>query len=158
MCCPRTVPHFHKLLSESQEVAREGRTGCLLLTAGGWMGMVLHAAFQTAVPEPKGGKGSHMRIPSKKSSTARAKPSACWISTFPALVSMPFGLGEVGVKVLLSGAVQSELFEGYQQSQKFLASAFNSKLSWLSSGFLTYPIVPELPSCDNGYWFLKERQ
>lgn len=71
---------------------------------------------------------------------------------------MPFGLGEEGVKVLLSGAVQSELFEGYQQSQKFLASACNSKLSWLSSGFLTYPIVPELPSRDSGYWFLKERQ
>lgn len=41
------------------------------------MGMVLYAAFQPAVPEPKGGKGLHMRIPLKRSSTARAKPSAC---------------------------------------------------------------------------------
>lgn len=66
ICYPRTVPQFHKLLSESQEVAREGRIGCLLLTAGGWMGMMLLASFQLAVSEPKGGKGLHMQIPSKK--------------------------------------------------------------------------------------------
>lgn len=69
ICYPHTVPQFHKLLSESQEVAREGRIGCLLLTAGGWMGMMLLSSFQLAVSEPKGGKGLHMQIPSKKGNT-----------------------------------------------------------------------------------------
>lgn len=54
------MPPFHELLSESQEVAREGRIGCLLLTAGGWMRMMLPAAFQPAVSEPDDGKGLHM--------------------------------------------------------------------------------------------------
>lgn len=68
---------FTSLCLRARRWQREGRTGCLLLTAGGWMGMMLCAAFQPAISEPEGGNGVHMQILSKKNSTARAKLSAC---------------------------------------------------------------------------------
>jgi len=57
---------FTSLCLRARTWQREGRIGCLLLTAGGWMGMVLRAAFLPAISESEGEKGLHMQIPSNK--------------------------------------------------------------------------------------------